>query len=164
MESKSWTFLLSLDTVSFRKSQTYWTRSLYVEPTCPFLQSLQIHVQSKKHKASWEEVGIYRSQRAVLVSGTVQIIEALRQPWLTALLLEQPRLPNSECLTYLVWFLQKMYDVGYWRDGTGCVWVSHMAQECVWRARAWGDLGFARPYWTTITKNKNFSALMTWSQ
>lgn len=79
MKSKSWTFLLSLDTVPFRNSQIYVTRFLYAEPTCPFLQTLQIHVQNEKHKASWEEVGIY-SQRVESVSGTVQKIGALRQP------------------------------------------------------------------------------------
>lgn len=48
MKSKNWTFLLSLDTVSFRKSQIYVTHSLYAEPSSPFLQTLQIHVQSEK--------------------------------------------------------------------------------------------------------------------
>lgn len=68
---------------------------MYAEPACPFLQTLQNHVRTK---LPWEGVGIC-SQRAVLVSAAVQMIQALRKPWLTALLLEQPSLPDGECLT-----------------------------------------------------------------
>lgn len=102
MKSKSWSFLLPVDTVSFRKSQIYAARHPCAEPTYPFLHIPQSDVHSEKRKAAlWNSrsLPIPKERYWSVIAAGVQVIQARRKSWLRALLLEQPSLSNGECLT-----------------------------------------------------------------
>lgn len=140
MESKSWIFSCSWDIASFKKSQEHETHLLWAEPVYPFLHTPWSNMLCEKHKAAlWKSrnLPIPKELYWSAIAAAVQMIQAPRKSWLTALLWEQLSL-----LMVSVWVAG--YDFSRWCMAYSAgkiaqdVWVLQMAQDYVCRARAHG--------------------------